>query len=169
MVQCSISTMPRIGGHFEKRLSPSWLRIWTVGTAFNRGSKRRGRKRGHRSPASSVSSPLKSFELMGISTSFSRNQKIFTKGEPSEFLYKLESGCIRTYEILNTGRRWIDTFYLPGDFFGLDARKEQCQSALDQDPRSASKRDPLERRVLAVALAPSELAGVAETARARAA
>ena len=44
-----------------------------------------------------------------------------------------------------------------------------CQSALDRDPRSASKRDPLERRVLAVALAPSELVGVAETARARAA
>jgi hypothetical protein len=42
-----------------------------------------------------------------------------------------------------------------------------CQSALDRDPRSASNRDPLERRVLAVALAPSELAGVAETARAR--
>ena len=43
----------------------------------------------------------------------------------------------------------------------------ECQSALDRDPRSASNRDPLERRVLAVALAPSELAGVAETARAR--
>jgi hypothetical protein len=37
---------------------------------------------------------------------------------------------------------------------------------LNPDPRSASNRNPLERRVLAVALAPSELAGVAETARA---
>jgi hypothetical protein len=43
-----------------------------------------------------------------------------------------------------------------------------CQSALDWDPLPASKRDPFERRVLAVALAPSELAVVAETARARA-
>src|SRR5262249_31142526 len=43
-----------------------------------------------------------------------------------------------------------------------------CQSALNWAPRSACKRDPFERRVLAVALAPSELAGVAETARARA-
>jgi hypothetical protein len=34
-------------------------------------------------------------------------------------------------------------------------------------PRSASNFDPLERRVRAVALAPSELVGVAETARAR--
>ncbi len=43
-----------------------------------------------------------------------------------------------------------------------------CQSALDRAPLSASKRDPFERRVRPVALAPSELAGVAETARARA-
>jgi hypothetical protein len=42
-----------------------------------------------------------------------------------------------------------------------------CQSALDWDPLSASKRDPFERRVRPVALAPSELAGVAETVRAR--
>ncbi len=42
-----------------------------------------------------------------------------------------------------------------------------CQSAPKFDPRSASNFDPLWRRVLAVALAPSELVGVAETARAR--
>ena len=42
-----------------------------------------------------------------------------------------------------------------------------CQSAPNIDPLSASNFDPLERRVLAVALAPSELVGVAETARAR--
>ena len=44
----------------------------------------------------------------------------------------------------------------------------KCQSALDWDPLSASKRAPFERRVRPVALAPSELAGVAETVRARA-
>ena len=43
-----------------------------------------------------------------------------------------------------------------------------CQSALEWDPLSAFKRDPFERRVLTVALAPSELVGVAETARVRA-
>src|SRR6516165_4884430 len=40
-----------------------------------------------------------------------------------------------------------------------------CQSALEWDPLSASKRDPFDRRVLMVALAGSELAGVVETAR----
>src|SRR5258708_1836855 len=47
------------------------------------------------------------------------------------------------------------------------ANKSPCQSASNFDPRSASNFDPLERRVRAVALAPSELVGVAETARAR--
>ena len=39
-----------------------------------------------------------------------------------------------------------------------------CQSAPNFDPVSASNFDPFERRDLAVALTPSELAGVAETA-----
>src|SRR5215475_14929241 len=42
-----------------------------------------------------------------------------------------------------------------------------CQSASNFDPLSASNFDPLERRVRTVALAPSELVRVAETARAR--
>ena len=50
----------------------------------------------------------------------------------------------------------------------LGKKTLECQSALNWAPLSASKRDPFERRVLAVALAPSELAGVAATARARA-
>jgi hypothetical protein len=44
---------------------------------------------------------------------------------------------------------------------------QRCQSAFKFDPRSASNFDPFGRRVRAVALAPSELVGVAETARAR--
>jgi len=47
-------------------------------------------------------------------------------------------------------------------------RQSRCQSAFKFDPVSASNFDPFERRVLTVALASSELAGVAETRRARA-
>src|SRR5580704_8477464 len=43
----------------------------------------------------------------------------------------------------------------------------KCQSALDRDPRSASNRDPLVLRFGRLALAPSELVGVAETGQAR--
>ncbi|WP_210168287.1 hypothetical protein, partial [Bradyrhizobium elkanii] len=42
-----------------------------------------------------------------------------------------------------------------------------CQSAFKFDPVSASNFDPLERLGLAVALVSSELAGIAETRRAR--
>ena len=45
--------------------------------------------------------------------------------------------------------------------------KPVCQSASDRDPRSASKRDPFVLRFERLALAPSELVGVAETVRAR--
>lgn len=45
--------------------------------------------------------------------------------------------------------------------------REECQSAFKFDPVSASNFDPLERLGLAVALVSSELAGIAETRRAR--
>ena len=45
--------------------------------------------------------------------------------------------------------------------------KVACQSAFKFDPVSASNFDPLERRVLTVALVSSKLAGIAETRRAR--
>ena len=47
------------------------------------------------------------------------------------------------------------------------AKPYSCQSAFKFDPLSASNFDPFERRVLAVALGSSELAGIAETGRAR--
>jgi peptidoglycan/LPS O-acetylase OafA/YrhL len=43
----------------------------------------------------------------------------------------------------------------------VSIRQNKCQSAFNFDPRSASNFDPLEPPVRAVALAPSELAGVA--------
>jgi glycogen operon protein len=54
------------------------------------------------------------------------------------------------------------------EWHGVARGQPDCQSALERDPGSASNRDPFDRRDLAVALAPSELVGVAETARARA-
>ena len=49
----------------------------------------------------------------------------------------------------------------------IETENGECQSALDRDPRSASKRDPLVLRFERLALAPLELAGIAETGRAR--
>src|SRR5258708_20426127 len=63
-------------------------------------------------------------------------------------------------------RRWleqVDMLIAPT----LDLAQPRCQSALKFDPVSASNFDPFDRRVLAVALVSSELAGIAETRRAR--
>ena len=62
--------------------------------------------------------------------------------------------------------------FYPKYFYWMDSAfqallRDACQSAFKFDPRSASNFDPLDRCVRAVALAPSELVGVAETARAR--
>jgi CRP/FNR family nitrogen fixation transcriptional regulator len=71
----------------------------------------------------------KSFDLAGATTAFSRNEEVFGEGEPAEYLYKVSSGCVRTYNTLNDGRRQIGGFYFPGDIFGLEARKAHTCSA----------------------------------------
>jgi CRP-like cAMP-binding protein len=60
---------------------------------------------------------------------FDRNAEIFGEGEPAEYVYKVMSGAVRTYRILNDGRRQISAFYLPGDVFGLEAGEEHSCSA----------------------------------------
>jgi CRP/FNR family transcriptional regulator, nitrogen fixation regulation protein len=67
--------------------------------------------------------------LMGAVMSHSRNSEIFGEGEPSEYLYKVMSGCVRTYKTLNDGRRQISGFYLPGEVFGLSFDAEHTVSA----------------------------------------
>jgi CRP-like cAMP-binding protein len=59
-------------------------------------------------------------EVMGAPMPFCRNAEIFGENEPAEYLYKIVSGTVRTYRILNDGRRQIGSFYLPGDVFGLE-------------------------------------------------
>ncbi len=67
--------------------------------------------------------------LMGAIMSHLRNSEIFGEGEPAEYLYKVMSGCVRTYKTLNDGRRQISGFYLPGEVFGLSFDDEHTVSA----------------------------------------
>ena len=57
---------------------------------------------------------------MGAPMQFARNAEIYGENEPAEYLYKVVSGSVRTYKVLNDGRRQIGAFYLPGDVFGLE-------------------------------------------------
>lgn len=70
-----------------------------------------------------------SFDMMGAPMSYGRNAEIYGENEPAEYLYKVVSGTVRTYKILNDGRRQIGEFYLPGDVFGLELNEEHTFSA----------------------------------------
>jgi CRP-like cAMP-binding protein len=68
-------------------------------------------------------------ELMGAPMPFGRNAEVYGENEPAEYLYKVISGTIRAYKVLNDGRRQIGAFYLPGDMFGFEIGDEHTFSA----------------------------------------
>jgi CRP/FNR family transcriptional regulator, nitrogen fixation regulation protein len=70
-----------------------------------------------------------SIELMGAPMPFARNAEIYGENEPAEYLYKVVTGSVRTYKVLNDGRRQIGAFYLAGDVFGLEVGDEHTFSA----------------------------------------
>ena len=70
-----------------------------------------------------------SIELMGAPMPFGRNTEIYGENEPAEYVYKVLSGAVRTYKVLNDGRRQIGAFYLAGDVFGLEIGDEHTFSA----------------------------------------
>jgi CRP-like cAMP-binding protein len=82
-----------------------------------------------------VAAPMKASELqqqmqlMGTVISYPRNTEIFGENESADYVYLVLCGSVRTYKILNDGRRQITTFYLPGDVFGLEAGDEHTLSA----------------------------------------
>jgi CRP-like cAMP-binding protein len=61
--------------------------------------------------------------------SFPRNSEIFGENEPADYVYRVISGSVRTYKILNDGRRQVGGFYLAGDIFGLEFAEEHTFSA----------------------------------------
>jgi CRP-like cAMP-binding protein len=99
-------------------------------TMINRSSLRQPGARVARPVPSVGSSTLSnSIDLMGAPMPFGRNAEVYGENEPAEYLYKVISGTVRTYRVLNDGRRQIGAFYLPGDIFGLEVGEEHTFSA----------------------------------------
>ena len=73
--------------------------------------------------------PSRLIEAIGVPMLFKRNNEVYGQGEPSEHLYRVVSGAVRSCRILADGRRKIGAFYLPGDLFGLNAGKAHGFSA----------------------------------------
>ena len=67
--------------------------------------------------------------LMGATMSYPRNTEIFGENEPADYVYKVVSGSVRTYNILSDGRRQIGGFYMPGDIFGIEFDGEHTSAA----------------------------------------
>lgn len=59
-------------------------------------------------------------DLIGAPIAFTRKAEIYGENEPTEYVYKVVQGAVRTYRILQDGRRQITGFYFPGDMFGLE-------------------------------------------------
>jgi CRP/FNR family transcriptional regulator, nitrogen fixation regulation protein len=60
---------------------------------------------------------------------FTRNAEVYGEDEPAEYLYRVMTGVVRTYRMLDDGRRQIVAFYLPGDIFGVEAGDVHLSSA----------------------------------------
>ena len=80
-------------------------------------------------PAAASVSFGSAIEMMGAPMPFARNAEIYGENEPADYLYKVVSGAVRTYKVLNDGRRQIGSFYLPGDIFGLEVGDEHTFSS----------------------------------------
>ncbi len=96
---------------------------------FESNAKTRARGGGRRLASASPLLAAKSIELMCAPTSYARNEQIFTEGTAADCLYKIESGCVRTYKTPDADTRQLVAFYLAGDFFGLEGSEHHTVSA----------------------------------------
>jgi CRP/FNR family nitrogen fixation transcriptional regulator len=69
------------------------------------------------------------FGMQGALLKVDRNVEIYGEEEPAEYLYQVVTGAVRTYKVLQDGRRQIGAFSLPGDIFGLEAGDQHAFSA----------------------------------------
>lgn len=73
-------------------------------------------------PSEGVQDEIK---LIGIAKTFSKDREIFGEGEPTDLVYKVAAGAVRSFRILADGRRQIADFYLPGDVFGVELGQQR--------------------------------------------
>lgn len=59
--------------------------------------------------------------IVATEFSYKRDEEIYGEDEPADYVYQVVKGAVRTYKLLNDGRRQIGAFHLPGDVFGLES------------------------------------------------
>ena len=66
---------------------------------------------------------------LGATRTLTKDEEVFAEGDRAAYFYKVVSGAVRTSKLLSDGRRQIDAFHLPGDFFGIESGDEHRFSA----------------------------------------
>jgi CRP/FNR family nitrogen fixation transcriptional regulator len=59
--------------------------------------------------------------LVATEFSYKKDEEIYGEDEPSDYVYQVIRGSVRSYKLLSDGRRQIGAFYLPGDVLGLES------------------------------------------------
>ena len=70
--------------------------------------------------------PISSADLLSslptsITKRFRRDTEVFGQGGSADYLYEVRTGAVRSYTLLEDGRRQIGSFFFPGDVFGIEA------------------------------------------------
>jgi len=74
---------------------------------------------------------------------FAKDAQIFGQGDPSDNVYEVVSGAVRSCKLLSDGRCQITAFHLPGDIFGFDlsaAHDTSAEAIVDTSLRTAKRR-----------------------------
>ena len=59
-------------------------------------------------------------DVVGVTSIYQPNEEICGEGEAAEHVYKVLRGVVRTYKLLDDGRRQVAAFYFPDEIFGLE-------------------------------------------------
>jgi CRP/FNR family nitrogen fixation transcriptional regulator len=85
-------------------------------------------------PAAGV--PVDPFHPIGVRMAFDSGEEVFAQDEPSDLVYRVVRGAVRTSRLLSDGRRQIGDFYYEGDIFGLEPGPRQrftAEALIDSD------------------------------------
>jgi CRP-like cAMP-binding protein len=70
--------------------------------------------------ASITKRPALGLQLGGVTRTVPKGETVFKEGDKADLFYIVASGVVRTYTVLNDGRRIIDNFHFADDILALN-------------------------------------------------
>ena len=64
---------------------------------------------------------LAALEEFAVTVTVRKDAEIHAQGDRALYCYRIVSGCVRSVKLMEDGRRQINDFLLPGDWFGFEA------------------------------------------------